>query len=73
MLHVRPLPGQSGGLEGGAAGAFDIVLALARDEQDYRERVAAEMESLGLFIAECEDLTPYQPSERGRRDRAPSR
>ena len=63
MLHVRPLPGRTGVLEGNAAGAYAIVLALARDEADYREMVAAEMESLGLFIVELEDLAPYEPHE----------
>ena len=48
-LHVRPLPGQSGGLEG-SAGAYAVVLALARDEAEYREIVAAEMETLGFSL-----------------------
>lgn len=61
MLHVRPLPGQTGGLEAGATGAYAIVLALALDEADYREMVAEEMESLGLFIAELEQVAPYEP------------
>lgn len=60
MLHVRPLPGQTGGLEGSRAGAFAVVLALARDEAEYREMVAQEMESLGLFIAEIEHVAPYE-------------
>jgi len=60
-LHVRPLPGQSGWLEDRPAGAYAIVLALARDEADYREKVAAEMESLGLFIAEVENAGRYEP------------
>ena len=59
-LHVRALPGQSGGLEG-SAGAYAVVLALARDEAEYREIVAAEMETLGLFIAEIEDASPFEP------------
>ena len=58
-LHVRPLPGGNGGLEG-SAGAYAIVLALARDAQSYREKVAPEMEALGLFIAEVEDLGPFE-------------
>ncbi len=58
-LHVRPLPGRTGGLEGDPAGAYAIVLALAVDEADYREMVAAEMERLGLFIAEIENPGPY--------------
>ena len=60
-LHVRPLPGRSGGLEGDPAGAYAIVLALARDEAHYREMVAAEMESLGLFVAEVVSAAPYEP------------
>lgn len=60
ILHVRPLTGRTGGLHG-APGAYASVLALARDEADYREMVAAEMEKLGLFVAETEDLEPYEP------------
>jgi hypothetical protein len=63
ILHVRPLPGKTGGLEGNPAGAYALVLALARDATEYRELVAAEMESLGLFIAELDDLTPYEPDD----------
>lgn len=59
-LHVRPLPARTGGLDGNA-GAYAIVLALAEDEVDYREKVTAEMESLGLFIAEIESARPYEP------------
>lgn len=62
ILHVRPLAGGTGGL-GGAPGAYVNVLALARDEAAYREMVAAEMESLGLFIAETKDLEPYEPRD----------
>jgi hypothetical protein len=61
MLHVHPLPGQTGGLEGDAAGAYAIVLALALNETDYREIVAEALESLGLFIAELEEVAPYEP------------
>jgi tetratricopeptide (TPR) repeat protein len=61
LLHVRPLPSHSGGLEGGAAGAYAWVFALARGEAEYREMVAAEMEALGLFIAEVDDLRRYEP------------
>ena len=60
-LHVRPLPGETGGLEGGAAGAYAWVFALAKGEAEYREMVAAEMEALGLFIAEVDRLAPYEP------------
>ena len=55
MLHVRPLPGSDGGLDG-SAGAYAWVLAMASDEEQYREVVAAEMNDLGLFIAEIEQL-----------------
>lgn len=60
-LHVRPMRGRTGGLRS-AAGAYAIVLAMAEDEAEYRELVAAEMDSLGLFIAEIEDLERYNPS-----------
>lgn len=63
MVHVRPLPGRAGCFPAGTAGAYAIVLALVRDEAGYREIVAAEMESLGLFIAELEHLAPYEPHE----------
>lgn len=59
MLHVRPLPGHTGGLEG-AAGAYVLVFALAGDEEEYRALVAVEMASLGLFIAEVEHIAPYE-------------
>ena len=39
------------------------MLALAHDESDYREIVAAEMQRLGLFIAEIEHLARYVPAE----------
>ncbi len=58
-LHVRPLPGGDGGL-GGAKGAYAWVFAVANSETEYREMVAAEMEGLGLFIAEVEDLGRYR-------------
>lgn len=60
-LHVRPLQGETGGLDGGAAGAYAWVFALARGEAEYREMVAAEMEALGLFIAEVDDFGRYEP------------
>ena len=62
QLHVRPLPETDGGL-GGAKGAYAWVFALAGSEAEYREMVTAEMETLGLFIAEIEDLGHYQPVE----------
>jgi hypothetical protein len=63
MLHVRPLPGRIPAIEGGSAGAYAVVLALATDEADYRKIVTAEMERLGLFIAELESLARYEPHE----------
>jgi hypothetical protein len=63
MVHVRPLAGKTDRLDSNSAGAFAIILALAHDETDYRETVAAEMESLGLFVAEIEHLAPYVPHE----------
>jgi len=63
-LHVRPLPGKTGGLDG-AAGAYAWVFALASSEAEYRERASAEMESLGLFIAEFEQLGRYHPDDAG--------
>jgi hypothetical protein len=61
LLHVRPLPGQTGGLTDGSAGAYAWVFAFARSEAEYREMVTAEMESLGLFIAETDRLDRYEP------------
>ena len=63
MLHVRPLPGRGHALERGSAGAYAVVLALATDEADYRKIVTAEMERIGLFVAELESLAPYEPHE----------
>lgn len=62
QLHVRPLPGRDGGLDG-AAGAYALVLALARSEAEYLELASAEMRSLGLVIVEVERLAPYAPQE----------
>lgn len=61
-LHLRPIAGRSNSLEG-SAGAYAWVLALAHDKAEYRELVAAEMEGLGLFVAEVEDLGRYRPHE----------
>lgn len=58
QLHVRPLPGGDGGLDG-AAGAYAWVFALAVGEAEYREMASAEMANLGLFIAEVEELDRY--------------
>ena len=60
QLHVRPLPGGDGGLSGGA-GAYAWVFALAASEAEYREMASAEMETLGLFVAEVEHLDRYAP------------
>lgn len=62
LVHVRRMPGQTCELNGNV-GAFASVLALAHDEAEYREVVAAEMQSLGLFIAEIEDFAPYLPDQ----------
>jgi hypothetical protein len=62
QLHVRPFPGKDGGLEG-AKGAHAWVFALASSEAEYREMVTAEMEDLGLFIADVEHLSRYHPPE----------
>ena len=58
MLHVRPLRGRTNPLDGGVSGVV-WVLALATDADDYLRLVTAEIESIGLFIAEVEDLDPY--------------
>jgi hypothetical protein len=63
MLHVRALPGRDGGLSGGA-GAYALVFALATGEAEYRERVAAEMDGLGLFIVEIEISTSIRRTTR---------
>ena len=60
QLHVKPLPGQDGGLSG-AAGAYAWVFALAEGEAEYRELASAEMAALGLFIAEIEGINIYDP------------
>jgi hypothetical protein len=57
LLHVRPLPGHSNPLKG--ASGIGWVLALATDADHYLRLVAAELESIGLFIAEVEDLDRY--------------
>ena len=57
LLHVRALPGRSNPLKG--ASGIGWVLALATDAEDYQRLVAVEMESIGLFIAEVEDLDRY--------------
>ena len=54
LLHVRPLPGHTNALDG--ASGMGWVLALAGDADHYLRLVKAEMESIGLFIAEVEDL-----------------
>ncbi len=62
LVHVRPQLGRDGGLEGGR-GAFANVLALATDEIDLRKILTAQMDSLGFFIAELEQVVPYVPHE----------
>lgn len=54
LLHVRPLPGRTHPLDG--LSGMGWVLALATDADDYLRRATAEMESIGLSIAEVEDL-----------------
>jgi hypothetical protein len=58
MLHVRPLPRHADALDGAVAG-LGWVLALATDEADYLRQVTAEMDSLGLFIAEATDVDKF--------------
>ena len=57
LLHVRPLPGHVNPLDGLSGRGW--VLALAKDAEDYLELVTAEMESVGLFIAEVDELDRY--------------
>lgn len=57
LVHVRPLPGRTNPLEGKSGTGW--VLALAADADDYLRLVTAEMESIGLFIADVEDLDRY--------------
>lgn len=57
LLHVRPLPGRTNPLDG--TSGLGWVLALATDADDYLRLVTAEMESIGLFIAEADDLGRY--------------
>ena len=57
LLHVRPLPGRTNPLDG--VSGIGWVLALAEDADDYLQLVIAEMESIGLFIAEMDDLDRY--------------
>lgn len=57
MLHVRPLPDRTNPLDG--VSGMGWVLALATDEDHYRRLVTREMENIGLFIAEVENLGRY--------------
>ena len=57
LLHVRPLAGRTNLLH--AVSGMGWVLALATDADDYLRLVTAEMESMGLFIAEVDDLDRY--------------
>jgi hypothetical protein len=57
LLHVRPLPGRTNPLDG--VSGMGWVLALATDADDYLRRVTAEMETIGLFIAEVDDVGLY--------------
>lgn len=62
QLHLKPLPGKDGGL-GGAKGAYAWVFALANSDAEYRELVSAEMEGLGLFVVEVEQLSRYERTD----------
>ena len=64
MLHVRPLPGWTAGSTEMRARMLG-VLALAANEQQYREMVAAEMDDLGLFIAETDHLRRFSEPDGG--------
>ena len=57
LLHVRPLPGRTNPLDG--VSGMGWVLALAADAEDYLRLVTVEMDSIGLFIAEVDDLDRY--------------
>jgi hypothetical protein len=57
LLHVRPLPGRTNPLDG--TSGMGWVLALASSGDEYLSRVEAEMESIGLFIAEVDHLDRY--------------
>lgn len=57
LLHVRPLPGHANPLDG--VSGMGWVLALAADAGDYVQAVTAEMQSIGLFVAEIEDLDRF--------------
>ena len=54
LLHVRPLPGRTNPLDGVSGKGW--VLALAACADDYLRVVIAEMESIGLFVLEVDDL-----------------
>ena len=57
LLHVGPLAGRTSPLDG--VSGMGWLLALAANAEDYLRLVTAEMESIGLFIAEVEDLDRY--------------
>ena len=57
LLHVRPLPGHTDPLNG--VSGLGWVIALAADADDYVQAVTAEMQSIGLFVVEVEDLDRY--------------
>ena len=57
LLHVRPLPQRTNPLEG--VSGMGWVLALATDEDDFLRLVTAEMENIGLFVAEVDEVGRY--------------
>ena len=57
QLHVRPLPERANPLN--ATSGIGWVLALASDSDEYLRLVAAEMDEIGLFIVEVNDLGRY--------------
>lgn len=59
-LHVRPLSGSDGGLDG-AAGAYANVFALAYGEDEFVRMATEEMLMLGLAVVEIDGAEPYHP------------
>ena len=57
LLHVRPLSGRANPLDG--VSGMGWVLALATTADEYLRLVTAEMDSIGLFIAEVDELGHY--------------
>lgn len=55
LLHVRPQSGAAP-LSTGAAGAYGNVVALAKSEAEYRQRVAEALNADSLLIVEWENV-----------------